>query len=84
MRKLSRQIALILFPLLLGGVSCKGTSNHSSGTLYRHCHCGTPEHDVLGCTTECRATVRWYCGNPDCTCQTHAASGVPPAKEVIR
>lgn len=49
--------------------SCAGSpaTKEQVPRVYTECRCGTPEHDVLGCTHEC-CLGTGDCGNLSCTC----------------
>jgi hypothetical protein len=66
-------VVLSFFALLT--LACGGPN---AARNYTTCACGTPEHDVLGCTHECCESRGYDCGNPMCTC---AAKASPRAAE---
>jgi len=62
-----RGVLLLLVTLGLGSCAGSPESNRESEGTYTECRCGTPEHDVLGCTHECCLGFV-HCGNLLCTC----------------
>lgn len=57
-------LALVLFGCASSPVEPQAVAPH-----HQECECGTPEHDVLGCTHEC-CRGGPSCGNPLCLCPT--------------
>ena len=60
---------LLAFAVVTAGCSSAPTDASQPRQHEQHCECGTPEHDVLGCTHEC-CRGGPECGNPLCLCPT--------------
>lgn len=75
-RKLRPNRLVGVVALVLVGCSSAPTANeaHEPRAIHQTCGCGTPEHDVLGCTHEC-CRGGPSCGNPLCVCPTFVQPG---------
>ncbi len=70
---------LLALVVVLAGCSSIPTDAPQPRQHEQHCECGTPEHDVLGCTHEC-CRGGPECGNPLCLCPTIVRSPGDPRK----
>ena len=66
--KMRPQLAAVLLLSLAFSVSGCASGGPSDEPVYQQCRCGTPEHDVLGCTATCCAQGHHDCDNTRCPC----------------